>query len=112
MRLISIFLLFVYALPSAAGEPKDFPIDSELDGPKSVYTPLLIDLIRSWPPRRLDSVSNDSNPVQLTCFNTPDENMHVGVEQVMFVNADILSVSGLLDNIDGYQAIFPGFKEI
>jgi hypothetical protein len=89
------------------------PLDEKLEGPASIYTPEIVRLIRQWPPKGLDdSFKSDENPVKLQCIETPGNPYYIGLRQQMRVDAPLSRVEAILDDIDRYQHLFPGYDDI
>lgn len=105
------------SIRSPSTSPSHFyRIDEQLEGPQSFYTRYLIQFIRNWPPRGFprewDMHGLDTNPVQLECYQTAGNPFYLGLRQFMKVNAPLAEVEKVLDNMDQYQHLFPGFKDI
>ncbi len=104
------FLLLAALAPRTAGA--NYPIQTELPGPKSIYTPLLIQLLEQWPPKDLSFQKDSPHPLQLRCLETPDNSFAIGLEQVMRIEKPLEEVAKVIDDIDHYQEIFTGFEKI
>ena len=98
-----------------AVDQKLIPMDFELDGVKSPYTPYVIKLIKNLPAipvkKSLD-LSASSNPVQLECFETPGNRDYIGVKQTMIVQASLNKVEAVLDDFNHYKDLFPDFEDV
>src|SRR4051812_46553224 len=53
-------------------------IDEKLEGPESIYTNYLLNLIRIWPKDSFAGRMGDENPLQLQCIETPDHPYYIG----------------------------------
>ena len=107
---IYIFL-FLYSLALYAASP--FPLDTPLNGIESIYTRPILRLIQNWPkngpPMELEEISkNDSASVKIQCFDTPGNDLYIGVGQVMKISASLSRVEAVLDDFHTYSEIFDG----
>lgn len=93
------------------GKPH-YPIDSPMEGPVSIYTPAMVKLLESWPPKDINYSQLGPGPVQLVRINTPGQKYLIGAEQVMLINAPIESVERVLDDVDHFKDLMPGFADI
>jgi hypothetical protein len=110
LRSKSLILILLLLLGSSA-----FPtekIDAPLEGPASPYTPLVVELIKNWPPKDVDFVKPLPQPVMVRAYRTPGNDFYIGAVQWMKVDAPLDKVETVLDAIDQYQQIFPDYKDI
>jgi len=105
---------FLFAHEPSSTSQFVFPIETPLDGPKSIYTDYLLNLLSSWPHTAAKSEvsAKDPNPVQLQCLETPGNPFYIGLRQIMIVDAPLSRVAAVLDDIDHYKEIFPGYDDI
>lgn len=50
--------------------------------------------------------------IELKCFSTPGNELYIGVEQKLKINAPLAAVTKVIDDIDHYADIFPGYSDI
>ena len=103
--------VLVTAFSASANSPK-YPIDSTMEGPQSVYTSAMVELIKSWPPKDIDYSAKDESPVRIHRLETPGHRFYVGAEQVMFIKAPLARSEQVVDDIDHFKELLPGFKDI
>lgn len=109
----SVKALTLSELSASQSSSDKYPIDAKLDGPITIYTDYLIDAAQTWPNRRAEFVApKDGNPVGLHCIETPGHPDVIGVRQTMVVNAPLSQVEAVLDDINHYQDLFPGYADI
>jgi hypothetical protein len=89
-----------------------YPIDAPLEGPPSVYTPLMIDLLKNWPPQDVDFSKPLPQPVMARAYQTPGNGFYIGAVQWMKIDAPLVRVEAALDAFEQYQQIFPDYKDI
>ena len=92
-------------------EAGNLPIQTTLRGPASVYTHLMIDLVKHWPPKRLKLAEASEIPT-LTCLSTENEKYYVGVEHFLKIQAPLERVFAVVSDVDHYQSLFPGFEQV
>lgn len=51
-------------------------------------------------------------PLELRCWTTPGDDYYVGVEQRMEIGAGLRSVATIMDDMNHYKDLFPGFEDI
>ena len=111
-RVAVLFLgLFAWGIFAENAPPK-YPLQSDLDGPKSVYTPLMKEMARHWPPPGFDEAAVAPDHVQMVCLSTPHSRYSVGVQQSTWIHAPLSVVDSVMNQIGGLKDIFPGFKHI
>src|SRR4051794_22556467 len=101
----SISALFLVLLPVALAAWAKYPLDAPLAAKKSIYTPLLLRLLKSWPPEDVAPGDKAPSPVELLCFDTPKQPDYIGIRQVMKVHAPLEKVAAVIDDIDHYKEI-------
>jgi len=84
--------------------------DEALDGPSSVYTGWLADVLKDWPASRPRSDGTAS--LQLSCVATPSDDRYVGMLQQMTVDASLAAVEKVLDDVPRYKDLFPGVVDV
>jgi hypothetical protein len=84
--------------------------DEALDGPSSVYTGWLADVLKDWPASRPGSDGTAS--LQLSCVATPSNDRYVGMLQQMTVEAPLVAVEKVLDDVPRYKDLFPGVVDV
>ena len=108
-------LFFGAGLAAAADTPKvapKYPIDSVMEGPQSIYTPLMVELVKAWPPRDIDYSAKDESPVRIHRLDTPGQRFYIGAEQVMFIKAPLARTEQVIDDIDHFKDLIPDFKDV
>lgn len=94
-----------------ASKPRVSPLEQDLGGVKSPYTGKLIELAREL----LGKKQLDAAPaadVELKCWTTPGSDLYVGIEQSMTIQAPLDRVAAVIEDIDRYEDLFPGYKEV
>jgi hypothetical protein len=89
-----------------------YPFDTDLKGQQSQYTELILQLKNHWPPPDINYETVPKDSVQIECLETKDKKLYIGAEQVMWIDASLNRVVNVLDDVDSYQKIFSGYKEI
>ncbi|MBF0361743.1 MAG: hypothetical protein HQK49_12070 [Oligoflexia bacterium] len=87
-----------------------FPYDSDLGGIDSPYSEKwqqVFSSTDSFPIKNSNSLLLD-----LRCITTADNDLFIGVEQRMDINAPISKVFSIISDFKNYQNLFPGFKDI
>jgi hypothetical protein len=79
--------------------------DETLEGPDSIYTGWLADVLKRWPASR--PVSESTTSLQLTCMSTASDERYVGMLQQMTIDAPLLAVEKVLDDVPRYKDLFP-----
>ncbi|MGK5085359.1 SRPBCC family protein [Bdellovibrionota bacterium FG-1] len=115
----SWLLFFGFSTFSFSGEPSPLPvpglkygIDFKLEGPESSYTAALLKLLQSWPPKDIQYGGVNPNPVRMAAIETLGNKYYIGLEQVMFVDAPMEKVGGVLDDMDHYKDLFPDYDDV
>jgi len=111
-KAVSMGAFFGLTLATWGSSP--YPIDAPLPGPTSQYTQKLIELLKNWPPKILDYASSslDPNPVHMACIGTPEDFFFIGIEQWMWIDAPIQTVTAVMDDMNHYQKMFPDYDDI
>jgi hypothetical protein len=86
------------------------PTDEMLEGPDSVYTRWLADILMRWPASRPRSEGTET--VQLTCVAATSDDGYVGMVQQMTVAAPLSAVEQVLDDVPRYKDLFPGVVDV
>ena len=112
--LLLALMLFAFGVQGAE-VPHHYPIDSEMGGIESIYTKPLVQLIKASP--AFSSVVSpetmkDQNPVMIQAYETPGNELFIGVGQSMTVNAPLAKVEAVLDDFPNYKNIFDGLEEV
>jgi hypothetical protein len=84
--------------------------DEMLEGPDSVYTGWLADVLKRWPGSRPGS--EGTKALQLTCVATASDDRYVGLLQQMTVEAPLSAVEEVLDDVPRYKDLFPGVVDV
>jgi len=84
--------------------------DETLEGPDSVYTGWLADVLKRWPASR--PASDGTGSLQLTCMSTAADEGYVGMLQQMAVEAPLSAVEKVLDDVPSYKDLFPGVVDV
>ncbi len=112
LLLLSFLFLIAFGAQAKGIHPVMHSIDEKLEGPESIYTNYILNLIRVWPKDSFVAQENSPNPVQLQCIETIGNPYYIGLEQFMRVNAPLGRVEEILDDINHYKDLFPGFDDI
>jgi hypothetical protein len=108
-------LLAVLAGPAvrAAAPPADPSVNRKLEGTESIFTPLILQLAQTWPQGR-DFCHFEKKPLQIQTERIPTEGRpyYVGFKKCMSIHAPLAAVARVLDDVDHYQQLFPGDKEV
>lgn len=80
--------------------------------PESIYTLTFKEMSRSWPSAHIQSLKPDGKPIQLLCLETPGNDLYIGLEQVMWIEAPLTTVDAVLSDIEHYQQLFPGYDQV
>lgn len=100
-------LLFIAARCIAAESAND------LAGVPSPYTQVVLGLINGFVKKGSTVVFPQiKSPVFLQCWETPGNDLYIGVEQRMSIEAPFAQVRAVIDDIDHYQQLFPGYQDI
>jgi hypothetical protein len=84
--------------------------DETLEGPDSIYTSWLADVLKRWPASRSNSDSAAS--LQLTCMSTASDDGYVGMLQQMSIDASLSAVENVLDDVPRYKDLFPDVVDV
>jgi hypothetical protein len=77
--------------------------DEALEGPDTVYTGWLADVLMRWPASRPDA--DGSASLQLTCISTVSDDRYVGMLQQMTVAAPLSAIEKVLDDVPHYKLV-------
>jgi hypothetical protein len=112
VKSLTIFFSFLAAIASGS-EPPLHPIDEKLDGPESLYTEKILKLIKEWPKgRTFCHAQNEPQEVQTIGIRTEGRPYYVGFQKCMVIHAPLAQVEAVKDDVEHYQKLFPGFKEV
>jgi hypothetical protein len=103
-------LLFLLTVPVQASDK--FPIDGPIGGVESPYTSRILQLLKTWPPKRLDELASRPEAIKIQCYETPGRDNYVGAAQLATVEAPIERVEAVLDDFPGYARIFDELKTL
>ena len=81
---------------------------------KSMYTQKLIDVVKNWTAGSADFCKASSLPHQIYIqgIKTPGREYYVGFRKCMIVKAPLEKIMAAHDDIENYQKLYPGFKEV
>jgi hypothetical protein len=85
-------------------------VDEALEGHDSVYTSWLADVLKRWPASRPSSDNTES--LQVTCVSTASDDGYVGMLQQMTVEAPLLAVENVVDDVPSYKGLFPDVVDV
>lgn len=83
--------------------------DESLGGVDSFYTKKLNNLIKET---RTAPRSPLTENIRLECLGLKTNPYYIGARQEMLIRAPIKTVADIMDNINGYKELFPGYKDI
>jgi hypothetical protein len=117
LPIIALSSLAVAAQPALPGKAvqlsEKYPKLSTLKGVSTAYSERLASLIKAWPGPRERGLKEDPKlPIQFTCLSTAGNDLYIGLEQAMWVSAPIERVAGIMNDMDAYENIIPGFKDV
>jgi hypothetical protein len=84
--------------------------DQALEGPDSIYTGWLADVLVRWPASRPDWDGSES--LQIACLSSVSDDRYVGMLQQMTVEAPLVAVEGVIDDVARYKDLFPGVVDV
>ena len=84
-----------------------FSLTAELGGVNSAYTETTLRMMQSI----ISAPPTLPSEFQLHCFEKPDNELYIGVEQSVLINAPFANVEAVLNDIDHYSELFPGYKK-
>jgi hypothetical protein len=106
-----IFTLVLLVLSGAASNPLE--LGQTIDGAKdSVYTPKIVELIRSWPPSDLPSPNDSAGPFWLEAIRTAGNSSYIGLRKRIYVHAPLPSVSSALEDFTNYPSVHSEVQEV
>ena len=76
------------------------------------YTRILQNTLEHWPPPPIAIPDLDGKAVQLRVFETPGNIDYIGSELEMDIGAPLTVVESIVDGVENYVDLLPGFKEI
>ncbi len=83
--------------------------DNRLSGVKGFYTPRISSLIAQV---ESGDAPKPQSSIELTCYRHPSDKYYIGVKQVLLIHAAIEKVKAVLDDINNYDHLFPGYKDV
>jgi hypothetical protein len=108
-----VIALILLAPPLSASEGPVHPIDEKLDGPESLYTAKILKIIKDWPAgREFCHPEKEPQEVQTIGIRTEGRPYYVGFKKCMLIHAPLAQVEAVKDDVEHYQKLFPGFKEV
>jgi len=84
--------------------------EEKLDGPDSIYTRWLVDVLLRWPASRPDRDGREG--LQITCVATAADAGYVGMIQQMTIAAPLAAVEQVQDDVPSYKDLFPGVVDV
>ncbi len=87
-------------------------IQGAIGGLEGEYTQRLLSLLVNHMETKPKENAPPFDAVELSCLKHPEKKNYVGAIQKMRIRAPLTKVDSLLKDIDRYQPIFSGFKEI
>jgi len=105
MKLILSALLAASSLGATAE-----PVAEKFDGPDSVYSGRLVQVLQRWPGKHLDAPG--PGPVELTCIATAEQEKYVGMLQRATIRAPLSAVEAVLDDVAHYKDLFPNTVDV
>jgi hypothetical protein len=105
MKFLLVWFLAVGSL-GVSGQP----VIEKIEGPDSVYTSKLVQVLKRWSPKHFDAESVGT--VELTCIATANEEKYVGMVQRTTIRAGILAVESVLDDVAHYKDLFPDTVDV
>jgi hypothetical protein len=105
MTRITLLLVALSSLALGSG-----PAEERLDGPDSIYTRWLADVLIRWPASRPDA--DGRTGLQITCAATAADAGYVGMIQQMTIAAPLTAVEQVLDDVPRYKDLFPGVVDV
>jgi hypothetical protein len=103
-------ILLVWFLAAGSLGVSAQPVIEKLEGPDSVYTGKLVQILKRWTPKHFDAESVGT--VELTCIATANEERYIGMVQRTTIRAGILAVESVLDDVAHYQDLFPDTVDV
>ncbi len=97
-----VFLFHILTLPNV----------HSLEGIKSPYTDVIANLSSRWPFPAESLQITTTGPVQIKTWQTPGQPYYMGIEQTMWVNSSFEKLESVIDHIDQYGDLFPGYKSV
>ena len=92
------------------------PVLKETGGVKSLFTDPLLQTLRNWPTPTVEGafkvLQENKQTLSITCVHPPGNDLYIGGEQYMWVDAAIEKVSAILDDVGHYEELFPGYADI
>jgi hypothetical protein len=78
------------------------------------YSSWMKNLIKTSDYQKLNSMTGgtETAPVQMNCLETPGSRFYIGVSQKMTIKAPLEEVSKVIEDIDHYSELFPGYAAV
>lgn len=111
-------IAFLGSLLSLVASQFGFAAEGIPSGVEGPYTRTVIQLLKSATPSNSKrpsppfSFSTTDGKVALQCWETPNKPYLIGVKQELTIHAPVARVEAVLDDLDHYAEIFPGFEDI
>ena len=122
-RVILICFAFLFASAPAPGAEK-YPADHVLAGTPGPYLSWVLHVSKGGVPptfvfktkadtalSKLAGSDSTEAPVEIICLEKPNAPLAIGVAQRMRVGAPVETVQKVVDDIENYADIFPGYKQ-
>lgn len=111
--IVRIGSLLLALLTLSATASQKYPLTTPLSGPQSLYTRKVLDLLLKWPETKKHLIQPEKpNGLAIRCLKTPENDLYIGLEQVMHVSASLERVEAVLDDVNNYARLFFGFKDV
>lgn len=78
----------------------------------SLYTKVLQGILEKWPPAPVTVKGLEEKAVQVRVFETPENIDYIGTELAMTINAPLNTVEKIVEGVEHYIDLLPGFNEI
>lgn len=95
-----------------SAETAKFALTDTIKETESRYTTLFLKLVKNWPPKDLPYSGTEGRVLHIKVYETPGNEDYIGIEQTMIVNAPTDRVEAVLDDVNHYADLFPGFADI
>ncbi len=86
-------------------------VAADLGGVHSIYTEPLFELLSTIVKAPTDS-SVSTEPIRLQAWVTPGNELYIGLEQRMSIEAPLAQVQAVVADINHYKDLFPGYKDV
>jgi hypothetical protein len=106
-----ITFAFVSSLNAHGSAPIVANTAADLGGVHSIYTEPLFELLSTIVKAPTDG-SVTTQPIRLQAWETPGNELYIGLEQRMSIDAPLSEVQAVIDDINHYKDLFPGYKDV